>query len=129
MGEWHVDGTSTPGLLKIRLEGTLSTAEMRAFVDAHNAAIDALKGAEYHVWVDLRKLLPLGPEATELMEVAKRHSVSNPSFRGSAVHVASATVAMQHKRTTMAVGATDTELISEDETVLRAHIAHVRRSA
>jgi hypothetical protein len=128
MGEWNVDSSTTPGLVRLRLAGTMTAPEMKAFVAAHNAAIDALNGAEYRVWCDVRELMPLNPEAAELMEVAKRHSAQNSGFQGSAVHVASATVAMQHKRTSVSGGVMATELISEDEAVLKAHVARVRRS-
>ena len=63
------------------------------------------------------------------MEAAKRHSASQRGFLGSAVHVTSAMVAMQHKRTSVGGGVMQTELISDDEEALRAHIATVRRVA
>jgi hypothetical protein len=61
------------------------------------------------------------------MEEAKKYSASRPNFRGSAVLVASATIAMQHRRTSIGGGVMDTELISDDEAELRAHLARVHR--
>ena len=127
MGSWKVDGTSEPGVLRISLVGTISDDEMRAFVVEHNAAIDALGGADYKVWCDISEMRPLGQAAAQLFEVAKRHSAAKPNFRGSAVKVSSPTVALQHRRTSIGGGVMNTELISDDEDELRAHLARVYR--
>jgi hypothetical protein len=81
------------------------------------------------VWVDLTELAPLGAEAAEIIEQGKRYSASRPNFLGSAVLVASPTVAMQHKRTSVSGGVSDTELISADAEALRAHLRNVDRRA
>ncbi|HZU84243.1 MAG TPA: hypothetical protein VE987_15040 [Polyangiaceae bacterium] len=106
----------------------LDTEEMRAFVDAHNRAVDAMNGRDYKVWVDLREMAPISPEAAELMAQAKRYSSTRANFRGSAVLVAAATVALQHRRTSVSGGVMDTELISSDEQECRRHLASVYRT-
>ena len=124
---WSVDRSSKPGILQISLEGVIAEAEMREFVAAHNAAIDALDGKPYRVFCDIRALLPLSPEAATTMEQAKNHSARHANFQGSAVLVASKLIAMQHQRTSLASGVMSTELISEDATACWAHLAHVKR--
>jgi hypothetical protein len=125
MGTWAVDTKSEPGLLRLELEGRLTVEEARAFVEAHNEAIRQYRGRPYQVWVDLTKLVPLSAEAAAVVELSKRFSSGQPNFRGSAVLVASATVAMQHRRTSVNGGVMGTELISDDEGALRAHLRSV----
>jgi hypothetical protein len=125
---WVVDIVSEPGLLKVRLHGRLTSEEMVAFVAAHKAAVDALKGADYKVFCDIRELLPLSQECAELFAKAKSYSDSKRNFRGSAVWVSSAIVSMQHARTSKQSGVLPTELRSADEAALRAHLATVWRT-
>jgi hypothetical protein len=114
-------------MVRCKLAGKLSEDEARAFVDAHNRAIDAFGRRPYRVWVDLKDLSPLSPEAAAEVELAKRYSSQKPNFLGSAVLVSSATVAMQHRRTSVSGGVSAKELISEDEAALRAHLRAVDR--
>jgi hypothetical protein len=127
MGSWKVDATSEPGVLRVTLTGTISDDEMRAFVAEHNATIDAYGNRDYKVWCDLSQMRPLGQAAAQLFELAKKHSASKPNFRGSAVKVSSPTVALQHRRTSIGGGVMNTELISDDEAELRAHLKKVFR--
>ena len=126
--QWTVDTATEPGILHLVLRGRFSAAEMRAFVAAHNAAIDKLEGADYKVFCDIRELVPLSPDCAALLEQAKRHSDAHKNFRGSAVWVAGAVVSMQHARTSRSSGVMGTELISSDEAALRDHLAKVWRS-
>jgi hypothetical protein len=109
------------------LEGAFTVDEMTAFVAAHNAAVDACGNQDYRVFVDIRELNPLPPEVTAVMERCKRYSSQHANFRGSAVVAASATVAMQHRRTSTTSGVMDTELITEDEAAAWKHLESVRR--
>ncbi len=127
MAEWSLDGEGKPGILVMRLTGTFSEDEMRAFVAAHNAAIDAFGGKDYRVFCDIRELRPLSPACAELLEKAKAYSSAHSNFQGSAVLVASKLVALQHQRTSVSGGVMDTELISEDEEQCMAHLARVKR--
>jgi hypothetical protein len=129
MGTWNVDATSEPGLLKLTLEGRFEVAEMASFAEAHNRTIDAFRGRDYKVWVDITKLVPLSQEAATVFEKAKMHSRAQKNFRGSAVLTSSATVALQHRRTSITGGVMDTELISSDATELREHLRRVNRQA
>ncbi|MFO0614987.1 MAG: hypothetical protein U0414_20525 [Polyangiaceae bacterium] len=129
MGSWTVNTDEEPGILKLRLVGQLTEPEMRAFVAAHNAAIDAYKGKDYRVWVDLSELMPLSPECTELFQEAKLYSNAQRNFRGSAVLVMGAMVALQHRRTSVDAGVMPTELISSNPVELRAHLRRVHRRA
>ncbi|MFO0554790.1 MAG: hypothetical protein U0271_40815 [Polyangiaceae bacterium] len=127
MGTWNVDASSEPGILKLRLDGWIGFDEMKAFVAAHNAAIDAYRGRDYKVWCDVSALRPLSPESAELFEKAKRYSATHDNFRGSSVLVADAVVALQHRRTSVDGGVMATELISNDEAQLREHLKKVYR--
>lgn len=121
-----VDGTSRPGLL--RLSGTVSAPDIASFVEAHDRAIDAFEGRGYHVFCDIRELVPLSPVCAALFERAKKYSATRPNFRGSAVLVSGALASMQHRRTSVAGGVMETELISDDERVCWRHLTVVWRS-
>jgi hypothetical protein len=125
---WEIDAISRPGILVMRFRGQLSAREMTNFVAAHNAAVDACRGADYRVFCDIRELLPLSPECTELFETAKAYSASHPNFQGSAVLMSSQLVAMQHKRTSVAGGVWSSELMSADEAACWAHLSSVTRA-
>ncbi len=127
MGTWTVDGTSERGVLRLKLEGALTLEQMSEFVAAHNRAVDGFRDADYRVWCDVSRLSPLKPECAALFESAKRHSSRRPNFRGSSVLVNSATVALQHRRTSIDGGVMETELISDDEAQLREHLRTVYR--
>jgi hypothetical protein len=129
MGMWRVDADAEPGILHLKLSGALTLNEVKAFVEAHNRAVDGYRGQDYRVWVDISDLSPLRPEVADVLEESKRYSNQQPNFRGSAVLVAGATVAMQHRRTSMSGGVLDTELISHDPEALRAHLRTVHRSS
>jgi hypothetical protein len=125
--QWNVDIDSTPGVLRCWLRGSLRLDEMRAFVLAHNVAVDTIAGKDYKVWVDLRGLAPLSPEATEIMEGAKRHSAKQRNFRGSAVLVDNAVIALQHGRTSRTGGVSQTEFTSNNEEACRRHLENIYR--
>jgi len=127
MGTWNVDATSTPGILRLTLDGRLTLDEMTAFVDAHNHAIDSYGGRDYKVWCDISKLLTLSPECAHVLEKAKHYSNAHRNFRGSAVLVASAVVALQHRRTSADSGVLSTEMISQDVNALEHHLRTVYR--
>jgi hypothetical protein len=127
MGTWQIDPTTTPGILRMSLAGRFTSEEMVAFVEAHNLAIDGYGGADYKVWCDISKLLTLDPECARLLEKAKQYSSAHANFRGSAVLVASALIAMQHRRTSLDGGVMSTELISQDVQALERHLRTVYR--
>jgi hypothetical protein len=127
MGTWNVDVLTEPGILRLTLSGAMTAEDMEVFVDAHNRAVDGYNGREYRVWVDIRDLQPLHPDVADTMERTKAYSNRHANFRGSAVLVASATVAMQHRRTSVTGGVMGSELISEDPVALRAHLRTVDR--
>jgi hypothetical protein len=112
----------------LEIEGVLSDEEVRAFVLEHNAAIDALRGAAYRVFCNLRNMLPLSPEGSHQFLLAKQYSAAHPNFEGSAVLVASSVIAMQHRRTSLESGVMESELISDDEAACWEHLRRVRRS-
>jgi hypothetical protein len=127
MGKWNVDATSTPGILRLTLDGRLTLDEMTAFVDAHNRAIDDYRDRDYKVWCDISKLLTLSQECAHMFERAKHYSNAHRNFRGSAVLVASAVVALQHRRTSVDGGVMSTEMISQDVKALEEHLRTVYR--
>jgi hypothetical protein len=127
MGTWNVDTASTPGILRLTLEGRFTAEDMTAFVDAHNRAIDGFGASDYKVWCDISRLLTLSPDCARLLEKAKQYSSSHKNFRGSAVLVASALIALQHRRTSLDGGVMSTELISQDVQALEHHLRTVYR--
>jgi len=127
MSKWKVDTERKPGILWLEMEGTFELEEMISFVRDHNLAVDRFAGKDYRVFCDIRNLKPLSQQGAELMQKAKDYSNAHPNFRGSAVWVASALIAMQHRRTSTSGGVISTELISENEQELWAHLAKVHR--
>jgi hypothetical protein len=126
---WEVDTKSMPGTIRCVLTGVVDATDVKNFVAAHNRAVDSMRGADYKVWVDLRGMEPLSPEATEIMEQAKRYSGRHPNFRGSAVLVSRATILLQHRRTSVSGGVIDSELLSDDEAECKRHLASVYRKS
>lgn len=124
-----IDTTSRPGVLQLKLSGTLGASEMADFVAQHDRAIDGLRGRDYRVFCDIRDLAPLTPICTALFERAKRYSASRPNFRGSAVLASSTLARMQHRRTSEASGVMSTELISDDEHECWRHLSIVWRES
>ncbi len=127
MGRFRIDGTSKPGIIIFQLEGALSPQEMREYVAACKRTIEALHGAQFRSFVDIRVMLPLSPESTSILQEVKEHAAAQPNFQGSAVLVASSLIAMQHRRTSIASGVMETELISDDEAACWEHLRRVRR--
>ena len=125
---YTIEATST-GLLSLRLWGSVKLAEMESFVAEHNAAIDRFDNADYRVLCDLRGLSPLSPEASAVFERAKTYSAAHANFRGSAVLVDSALVALQHERTSVTSGVMSTELITDNEAAAQQHLAVIKRGA
>lgn len=126
-GHWLVDVTSEPGILRLKLAGSLSPAQVEAFVEAHNRAIDEFGTRDYKVWVDLTEMEQLSPEASAILEKSKRYSNSRPNFRGSSVLVSKGAVALQHRHTSIRSGVMSTEVISDDVEVLKEHLRMVYR--
>lgn len=129
MGEWKIDTKRMPGVIRVELSGTFSLADMDTFVSAHNRAIDEQHGKDYKVFVDMREMSPLKPEAASAFERAKVYSASHKNFRGSAVWVAKAVVAMQHRRTSVSGGVSETEMIGENEAQLLSYLERVNRQS
>jgi hypothetical protein len=127
MGTWNVDATSTPGILRLTLDGRLTLEEMTAFVDAHDRAIDSYGDSDYKVWCDISTLLTLSQDCARMFEKAKQYSHAHKNFRGSAVLVANAIVALQHRRTSVDGGVMSTEMISQDVKALEDHLRTVYR--
>jgi hypothetical protein len=127
MGTWKVDAATRPGVLQLTLAGRMSVDEMAAFCEAHNRAINEYLGADYKVWCDLSRLLTLDQDCVRMFEQAKQYSSAHSNFRGSAVLVASAVVALQHRRTSLDGGVMSTELISADVRALERHLQNVYR--
>ena len=114
-------------MLRFQLSGSVTVDEAHAFVAAHNAAIDRFGDREYVVFGDIRALRPLSPECAAIVEQAKRYSASKRGFRGSAILVKEAVVALQHRRTSISGGVIATELISNSEEECLSHLASLRR--
>lgn len=125
---YTIDTTTMPGVLWLRLWGSIKPAEMESFLAEHNAAIDAYSGRTYRVLCDIRKLAPLSPQASVAFESAKAYSAAHMNFHGSAVLVDSALVALQHERTSTAAGVISTELITDNEEAALNHLSSVSRT-
>ncbi|MDB4976669.1 MAG: hypothetical protein JWN48_5010 [Myxococcaceae bacterium] len=127
MGHFRVDASSKSGVIILELHGALSVEEVQQLVAEYTVAVEALRGAPYRVFGDLRNMLPLSPEAASAYQSAKAASALQPNFQGSAVLVASSVVAMQHRRTSIEGGVSETELISSDEAACWDFLRRVQR--
>lgn len=123
-----VDSKTQPGILRLELSGVLGAEEMAAFLVAHNEGVDSFGHRDYRVFCDIRTLMPLSPECAALFEKAKAYSAAHANFRGSAVLVSGALASMQHRRTSIAGGVMDTELITEDEAACWRHLSVIKRT-
>lgn len=124
---YTIDTTTMPGVLWLRLWGSIKPIEMESFLAEHNAAIDAYSGRTYRVLCDLRKLAPLPPQASTAFESAKAYSAAHLNFQGSAVLIDSALVALQHERTSTTAGVISSELITDSEEAALNHLASIDR--
>lgn len=122
MGVWNVDADRKPGIIWMELGATMTPAELRDFGAAAVKAIAACQGADFRIFCDIRELKPLSPECAAIFVQAKAYSSALSNFRGSAVWVANAAVALQHRMSSLKGGVMKTELISEDEQALWAHL-------
>jgi hypothetical protein len=126
VGAWTIDATTEHGVLRLKLVGRFSADEMTGFVKDHNRAVDGFVRRGYCVWADLTELAPLSQECAEILEEAKRYSSTRPNFRGSAVLIATPTIALQQRRTSREAGVSATELVSSDPTELREHLRRLQ---
>lgn len=124
---YTIDTTTMPGVLWLRLWGSIKPVEMESFLAEHNAAIDAFGGRVYRVLCDVRRMSPLSPQASVAFESAKAYSAAHMNFQGSAVLVDSALVALQHERTSTTAGVMSTELITDSEEAALNHLSNIDR--
>jgi hypothetical protein len=122
MGSWAVATDRKPGVLWVELTGSLSAEEAREFRDANVTAIQGFGGKPYVVFADNREMKVLSPEAAAVFEEIKTFSGAQPNFRGSAILVASSLLGMQNRRTSIAGGVMQTELIGDDAEALWRHL-------
>jgi hypothetical protein len=127
MGTWTIDETTTPGIVRVKIDGVISLQEVRELSMSFMAAVDRLQGTPFRVFADLRTLVPLSPEVTHEFEIVKSRTAARSNFQGSAVLTASSVVAMQHRRTSQSSGVLDTELISDDEAACWQHLQTISR--
>ena len=119
---WYVEFDPTKKLLTLRLGAMVTAQGVRQLMRAHAQALAATGGSEFGVLADLRGLAPLDREAANLFSEIKRSAVALPGFRGRAVLVDSATIALQQKRTSMDMDASQFELVTTDEGEALQHL-------
>lgn len=120
---WRVAYEPSQRLLILELKDQVGVGEMRALARAHARALEATGGEDFRVLVDLRGLYPLDSQAAELLSDMKRVAAHLAGYRGRAVLVDSATVAMQQRNTTLEEGGDDAEIITMDEADARRYVA------
>jgi len=96
---WRMDFDPATRRLCVQLKEHVSTAHLRELADAHTLALEATGGQAFKVFLDLRGLFPLEPDAVVLLGAIKRLASQMRGWAGTAVLADSATVAMQQNRT------------------------------
>lgn len=120
---WRIEYDPGQRLLTIRLTQEVREVEMRALARSHAQALEATGGQPFRVLVDLRGLHPLDLDAAAIFGDMKRVAGKLDGYKGRAVLVDSATIAMQQRNTTLEDGGDPTELITlESEEAIK----HVR---
>jgi hypothetical protein len=119
---WRIEYDPTERLLTLHLAREPRRGEMDALAQAHAKALEATGGQDFRVLVDLRGLPPLGARAAALLGDMKRVAARLPGYRGRAVLVDSATVAMQQRNTTLEEGGDPTELITLEAEEAERHV-------
>jgi hypothetical protein len=109
---WRIDYDPGQRLLTLRLAQEVREVEMRALARSHAQALEATGGQVFRVLVDLRGLHPLDVEAAAIFGDMKRVAAKLEGYRGRAVLVDSATIAMQQRNTTLEDGGDPSELIT-----------------
>ena len=111
---WRVEYDPLERVLTLLLSREVRELEMRGLARAHAQALEATGGQRFRVLADLRGMHPLDGEASAIFSDMKRVAAHLPSYRGRAVLVDSATVAMQQRNATLADGGDPLELITLD---------------
>lgn len=112
---WHLAYDPGEQRLTLSMREQVFGRDMRELAKAHVRALEATGGMPFKMLLDLRGLHPLDPEASEMLGDMKRVAARLEGYRGRAVLVDSATVAMQQRNTTIEDGGDDRELITLDE--------------
>ncbi len=113
---WKIHFNPNERRLSIRLKDEAPADQLRELAVAHARALEATAGQPFKVFIDMRRLFPLEPEAVTILAEIKRVAASIDGCRGMVVLADSATVAMQQHRTRQrGRGPRDLELITLDE--------------
>jgi hypothetical protein len=119
---WRVEYDPEQRLLCVQLARQVVPREMREVARVHALALEATGGAPYWVLLDLRGLYPLDGQAAEILADVKRVGASLAGYRGRAVLVDSATIAMQQRNQTMEDGGDASELLTWGPEEARGHV-------
>lgn len=120
---WYVEYDPGARVLTVRLTQQVTAANMRQIMRVHVQALSSTSGEPFRVLADLRGLAPLDREAATLFAEVKRAAAALPGYRGRAVLVDSATVALQQRRTSVEHQSDATELITPDEQEARSFLS------
>ena len=119
---WRIEYEPDEGLLTIQLAKQVAPPEMRELGLAHAKALEATGGQPFHVLLDLRGLYPLDGQSAELLSDMRRVAGSLEGYRGRAILVDSATIAMQQRNATMEDGGDPQEMITWKPEEARTHV-------
>src|SRR5687768_16369336 len=101
---WRIEYEPGQRLLTMRVTQEVREAEMRALARSHAQALESTGGQPFTVLADLRGLHPLDVEAVAIFADMQRVAQRLDGYRGRAVLVDSATIAMQQRNTTREEG-------------------------
>lgn len=119
---WRIEYEPDESLLTLVLTRHVTPPEMKELGRAHARALESTGGRPFGVLVDLRGLYPLDGQSAELLSDMRRVAASLEGYRGRAVVVDSATIAMQQRNATMEDGGDELEVITWQLDEARAHV-------
>jgi hypothetical protein len=113
---WKIHFSPTERQLSMRLMAEVTREQARELAAANARALEATGGQPFKVFIDMRRLFPMEPDAVSVLAEIKQVTASMSGFLGMAILADSPTVAMQQHRTRIGGGRpAESELITLDE--------------
>lgn len=126
---WKIQFSPSERRLSIWLMAEVDMNQLDELASAQARALEATGGRPFTVFVDMRNLFPMDPDAVLLLAEIKRVALSTKTCEGMAILADSPTIAMQQHRTRQKKGSPKVELVTLDETEATRFLEKVGRPA
>jgi hypothetical protein len=112
---WKIHFSPSERRLSIHLVAEVGAEQLHELAIAHARALESTAGQPFKVFIDVRGLFPMEPEAVTVLAEIKRVAASVEGCSGMVILADSPTVAMQQHRTRQKTrGGREAELITLD---------------